>query len=353
MLSKLTLKDFQNHKDTTLEFSPGVNVIVGSSDAGKSALIRALEWVRTNRPRGDGFIRHGKKACSVQVECVSDKTHTIIRSRSGRNNEYQLDNNMMKAVGSDVPMVITDCLKLDDLNVQHQLSPHFLVLDSPGAIAKSISAAIHLEAMDACVSEANRRVRSLNGKVTAEEESIESLAKELETFKDLAQLAADLEQAEELHSNINELTDKRNSLFQSIAALTETEDLLASLPDKDDVMAVLEQIGALEDVVAEEAALSMVVDQCIVLEKAVAAIPDEHAVNTALEQISALEDSTERFAGLELIVGGMNSNIIKIGDHRKNAKVLRRKLAIMLKDEACPMCGQSLDADACKHVMEN
>ncbi len=353
MISKLTLKDFQNHESSTLSFSPGVNVIVGSSDAGKSALIRALEWVRTNRPRGDGFIRHGKKSCSVQVECVSDKTHVIERSRTGRKNEYRLDNNMMKAVGSDVPMVITDCLKLDDLNVQRQLSPHFLVLDSPGAVAKSISSAIHLEEMDACVSEANRRVRSLNNRVTAEEESIESFAKELETFKDLAQLASDLEQAEELHSNVNELTIKRNSLFVSIETLTETEALLASLPDKDAVKAVLEQIGALEDVVAEEQALSAVVDRCIVLEKAVAAIPDECAVNTALEQISALEDSTEKMGTLELMIDGMNRCVVEIRDHRKKAKVVGRELAIMLKDETCPMCGQSLDAAACKHMLEN
>ncbi|MCK9524299.1 MAG: AAA family ATPase, partial [Limnochordia bacterium] len=39
MIEKLTLKNFQSHKHSELEFAPGLNAIIGQSDSGKSALL--------------------------------------------------------------------------------------------------------------------------------------------------------------------------------------------------------------------------------------------------------------------------------------------------------------------------
>ena len=43
MIKKLHLKNCQSHKDSLLEFSPRLNVFVGDTDSGKSAIIRGLE----------------------------------------------------------------------------------------------------------------------------------------------------------------------------------------------------------------------------------------------------------------------------------------------------------------------
>jgi len=55
MIKTLSIQNYQSHKDSTLEFDPGVNVIVGSTDSGKTAIIRALRWLIWNRPNGDSF----------------------------------------------------------------------------------------------------------------------------------------------------------------------------------------------------------------------------------------------------------------------------------------------------------
>ena len=47
---RITLENFQSHKHTEMEFGPELNVIVGPSDSGKSAIIRALKWVMYNEP---------------------------------------------------------------------------------------------------------------------------------------------------------------------------------------------------------------------------------------------------------------------------------------------------------------
>lgn len=70
MIRSIHLQNLQSHKDTKLEFSDGVNVIVGSSDSGKSAILRGLGWVATNRPAGDEFRSDwaGKENTSVSIQ---------------------------------------------------------------------------------------------------------------------------------------------------------------------------------------------------------------------------------------------------------------------------------------------
>ena len=47
MIERLELIDFESHKNTVVDFSQGLNIITGNSDAGKSSLLRALRLVLT------------------------------------------------------------------------------------------------------------------------------------------------------------------------------------------------------------------------------------------------------------------------------------------------------------------
>ena len=48
MIKSLHIQNFQSHKKTTLKFHKGINVVIGQSDSGKSAIIRALNWTINN-----------------------------------------------------------------------------------------------------------------------------------------------------------------------------------------------------------------------------------------------------------------------------------------------------------------
>lgn len=52
MIKSIELKNIQSHENTRLDFDKGINVIVGSSNNGKSAILRGLYWARYNRPLG-------------------------------------------------------------------------------------------------------------------------------------------------------------------------------------------------------------------------------------------------------------------------------------------------------------
>lgn len=87
MLHKLVIQNFQTHKDLGVTLGPHVTTIVGTTDAGKSSVLRALGWVALNRPTGDAFIRDGARAVSVEL---GTEKHDIIRERGPGKNTYVL-----------------------------------------------------------------------------------------------------------------------------------------------------------------------------------------------------------------------------------------------------------------------
>ena len=67
MIKKIQIQNFQSHKETTLKLDPGVNIIVGTTDSGKTSILRALRWVIWNRPSGDDFRSWWGGNTSVEV----------------------------------------------------------------------------------------------------------------------------------------------------------------------------------------------------------------------------------------------------------------------------------------------
>ena len=314
MLQRLILHNFQNHEHSEFVFVPGINAIVGGTNVGKSVAIRGLEWVRTNRPLGTSFIRHGadrKDVCEVEIVCVKGKnSHNLKRTRSvkGSVNEYRLGNNAMKAIGSDVPQEIADCLNMEDLNIQRQLSPHFLVLASPGAVGKAVNAAVHLEQMDACVSEANKRMRSLQGQVDNDSANIGRFETELSEFENLDAVEDDLIEAVAAYKEVNELTKRMQDLSQAMWDLEKVETKITMVPDAELVRATQAQIELMEGIESD----------C---------------------------------ARLRKWVNGYVDVATELRSERKLSQLCQGQLLEAMKGEACTLCGRELDDDAKLYVL--
>lgn len=63
MIKKLKLTNFRQHNDTTIEFVPGINTIVGANNAGKSTIPEAIEFAlfgaKALRDTGNAWITDG------------------------------------------------------------------------------------------------------------------------------------------------------------------------------------------------------------------------------------------------------------------------------------------------------
>lgn len=104
MKFKLTGRDFQSWKRFDLEVS-GFTVIVGSSNRGKSALIRALRGVLRNQVQA-AHIRKGEKTTEVSLQVNSDPVIKLVRNSSTTN--YTVGEEAFSKLGGEVPDPVDD-----------------------------------------------------------------------------------------------------------------------------------------------------------------------------------------------------------------------------------------------------
>lgn len=159
MLQKLVLRNFQAHKKLELELDPHVTTIIGSSDVGKSAIIRALYWLTFNKPSGEAFRKHGTKSTSVDLT-VDDQ---LIKRKRGKSNHYYLGGSPLSAFGTGVPDEISQLLRMSEINFQRQHDGPFWFTESPGQVAKNLNSIVDLGIIDsvtASVASKTRRASS-------------------------------------------------------------------------------------------------------------------------------------------------------------------------------------------------
>ena len=170
MITKLRARNFQSHRDSTVELAPGFNAVVGSNDAGKTALFwRAFRWVALNRPAGEAFRSHW--GGTTRVDVWLDNGVKISRVRSKKRNEYMLrvlgvgkpvPVAVFKALGRDVPPEITRTLNMGEVNWQGAFSPHYLLTASPGDVARQLNDVAGLGKIDESLSKVSKVVREAN-----------------------------------------------------------------------------------------------------------------------------------------------------------------------------------------------
>ncbi|MFC4077915.1 AAA family ATPase [Salinithrix halophila] len=215
---KLVIENFQSHSRTEISFTDGLNVFVGPSDSGKSAILRALRWVLYNQPKGKDYIRVGKDRCRV-VLTLTDGTE-ITRERSASVNRYFLkvpgkEEMIFEGFGGNVPREVIEAhgmhpLKLDsDWNMPAQfgtqLEGPFLLSETGGVKAKSIGRVSGAHLIDIALQETVRDQRNLSSEIKHVLAESERLKESLKPYQTLPDLIERLEGAEERHREASEM----------------------------------------------------------------------------------------------------------------------------------------------------
>jgi len=182
ILERLHIQNFQSHANSELEFSKGLNVIIGESDQGKSSIIRALRFCLFNRPLGTGFLSHFKKKKETTEVALHFTEGNITRIRGNNRNEYVVDGKKLEALKFDVPEEVGLLSGISDINFQVQGDPHFLLSDTPGVRAKLTNALVGLSVIDVSVGKikseilkTTERKKALIASVSKIESSLEQL----------------------------------------------------------------------------------------------------------------------------------------------------------------------------------
>lgn len=89
-IQEVTIEGYQSHTNSTFRLSPGLTVITGPSDAGKTAIIRALRWFAFNEPTGEAFlhtIRNPDGSVKEALNVVFGGNHKFIIDLTLRGNQ--------------------------------------------------------------------------------------------------------------------------------------------------------------------------------------------------------------------------------------------------------------------------
>ena len=94
MLELLRIRDLALIEDVELEFSPGLNALTGETGAGKSFIMRAVDFLMGER-MDKKLVRPGKEKASVEALFVLPEGETVIRrelsAETGRSRVYVND----------------------------------------------------------------------------------------------------------------------------------------------------------------------------------------------------------------------------------------------------------------------
>ncbi|MFP4526817.1 MAG: AAA family ATPase [Bacteroidales bacterium] len=220
MIRSLELNNFQSHKNSLLEFDPGVNIIVGNTDSGKSSLIRSLKLVIYNKPSGDSFISHWAKQLNVKLE-VDD--HTIQRVK-GSSNKYILDDKEFTSFGTTTPDEINQVINMSDVNTQFQLDPAFLLSSTSGEVAQYLNKVANLDQIDKSQKNIKREITQLSKKVEFYDTNIKQNREKLENFKFVKKLENSLKEITKEQERLNSNHQKRSKIAKLVTDTKEVQN---------------------------------------------------------------------------------------------------------------------------------
>lgn len=191
-LASLIVRDVQSLKHVKIPVGR-LTVVVGESNVGKSALVRAVTLLARNGP-STGLVRQG--ADTLAVAAMFDETVVTIK-RGAKVSEYQLVPRFDSApprkyakCGIQVPPDVAAFLSLasndmGELSFALQHDPPFMLSQPASAVARQIAAITNAQMLNDAVRETNRRRLEATQQARSFVREAEECREQLRSFGDL------------------------------------------------------------------------------------------------------------------------------------------------------------------------
>lgn len=284
----VSLKNFQQFRKQKIEFCPTVTTLVGGNGAGKSTVLRAVQWAALNRPPRGDYVRHGQQMASVKLRVGE---HTIVRGKLP-GHQYRVDGNVFHNLKrGDPPRAVSLIVKLDAINFQYQMGLPFWLGESAGKVAADMNRIVDLAMID-----------RVNKYLAAEKRKWEVAV----TVR-----ADDLKAA---RMRVKELA--------RVPEIKETRDGVRAAADR--VVDLTTAYARLADLVAKHAD-----------------VPPAIKTTAADQLVAKITDITERQDKLMELIETLETLSADLKQREHTCREEKDKLNKMLTD-GCPLCGRSL-----------
>lgn len=352
MIERLQLSNYQSHKDSTLELVPGINCIIGPSNQGKTAVLRAVRWVWTNRPRGTAHVSHwawdkkGNQAESCQVSLLLSGGK-VTRFRDKDKNAYRVNGKELEAVKSDVPEQVADAFNWGQVNFQQQMDAPFLLSSSPGEVARFFNLIVDLSDIDQMLKAAESDRRQTARKTKEQEAEKEEKEKELSALDWIEEAEALEAEAQGLIEKVEDKGKEKEELGSKISAVIQAKEKLDALPDipegLENRLAELEKMT--EQAEEKRVAVGELAKETHKLrlyqkEAGRDYSPIKKAMDAYSETEQDLYDTKQDISDISRFFRQSADYMEKIQKRGKEVRELRKKLP-----DVCPTCGAPLKGE--------
>lgn len=288
MLRRIRIKNFQRHRRLDVE-TDRLTSIVGNSDAGKSAIIRAIRWVMFNKPAGLGFITKGKDETRVRLDFDG---FGVSRIRSAKVNEYRLHvggkTKTLKAFKNEPPDEVVEMLNVNGVNLQSQFDAPFWLGMNEMQASRALNEVVNLQSLDSARDKLTSMVREHNQEIKTTRKLMEAVVeseKELEKFN-TKRLKALCKLADELVDQSVRDALIEQELTGVIDSIDDSQDLEIKLSIQLEALAGIKKAEALktqiEEGVKEADELTDLIDECVAISHSC------HELGTRLAEVHTL-----------------------------------------------------------------
>jgi len=224
----IEVSGFQSIDKTRVEIE-GFTALVGRSNVGKSALIRAVKAALSNTT-GTWFVRHGSsctrrvkntKTCKCQTTVhITMPGLDLIWEKGDAITSYTVNGKVMTAMERGVPDFMAEHglapIRIGDsaslLQVADQLAPLFLMTESGASVANVLSDVARLDAVNGASKLVEKDRREATSLRKTREKDVADLSQKLSVYDDLDNTETQVVSVEARHESIRGLETKASKL---------------------------------------------------------------------------------------------------------------------------------------------
>lgn len=211
-IKTLTLENFQNHHHTVIDFDSNINLITGTSNGGKTAINRAMNFVLHDE-FDKGFVTLGSQFTTVTVELIDGRK--FVRSKGPSKNVFtyyapdeepqefhnfgsKYTDAIKKLLGNSD---IVDDSGLGSLAYLGQFTPPCLTSLSSTELPRFISRLIKLDYFDSCSKKMNSEANQVESKIKDDLTTLSELNDKMKDYDNLDDKLIDLNRMSLIYEN--------------------------------------------------------------------------------------------------------------------------------------------------------
>lgn len=258
MISRIEIRNYQALHHVELELGR-FTVIVGPSDSGKSATMRALRMLTSNQ-RGNAFITTGERVATVAAT-TDHGTVTLKRGKTTKDDSYVIlptdhpeQQKTYTKLNGEVPEEVSAFIGIrpkDPINYAGQFDKPYLLDETGGTSATVLGGLTNVSVIFNAARESNTRKLNSAKMLRTRNEDLTEIRERIEFYRPLKTQLAAMEQAEGHIERARKLTSMLERLQSATSALEAAEQIIAKLTPLAAVevpsLARIEKIRAMAD----------------------------------------------------------------------------------------------------------